>query len=87
MLLLLLFFCLLWILGIILISNQILLFITVSLMKKHVTLYFSRLKMKKYLDHVSLFFCLSGISLGRYLQNSVVKSEGRGKNKKGGLAM
>ena len=53
-------------------------------MKKHVALYFSPLKMKKYLDHVSLFFCLSGISLGRYLQNSVAKSEERGTNKRGG---
>ena len=34
--------------------------------KKHVTLFFSVLKMKKWLCHISLFFCLSSISLGWY---------------------
>ena len=36
------------------------------LKKKHVTLFFSVLKMKKWLCHISLFFCLSSISLGWY---------------------
>ena len=32
--------------------------------KQHVTLFFSLVKMKKQLCHMSLFLCLSGISLG-----------------------
>ena len=43
--------------------SQVLL-IKVFFVKKHVTLFFSLLKMEKYLYHMSLFLCLFCISLG-----------------------
>ena len=48
--------------------------------KKQIKLFFSLLKMKKSLCHMSLFLFLSGIVLGWY---GLVKSEGFGKKDKG----
>ena len=53
-------------------------------LKKHVTLLVSLLKMKKQLCYVSLFLCLSGITVGPYCQNCVVKSGEYGKKIKRG---
>ena len=44
------------------------------LLKKHMTLFFSLLKMKKKLCLMNLFLCLSRISLGRYSKKIVIKS-------------
>ena len=50
--------------------------------KKHVTLFVSLLKMKKYF-FTYLFLCLLGFSLGQYCRKSLAKNEGFGKNIKG----
>ena len=47
------------------------------LLKKHITFFFSLLKMKKKLNHMGLFLCLSQ---GQYNQKNVVKSRVFGKN-------
>ena len=66
------------------IPNLTLVLLTIVLLiKKHVTLFCSLLKMKKLLCHISLFLCLSGISLGRYCWKSVIKSRGFGKGRDG----
>ena len=65
------------VLTIIIILDQILAWSCLEkrcLSKKHMTLFFSLLKMKKKLCLMSLFLCLSRISLGRYSKKSVIKS-------------
>ena len=64
-------------------TKSLVLLTIVLLIKKHLTLFCSLLKMKKLLCHMSLFLCLSGISLGRYCWKSVVKSRGFGKGRDG----
>ena len=50
--------------------------IKVLLIKIARNIVISLLNMKKFFFHISLFLCLSSISLGRYCQKNVVKSEG-----------
>ena len=64
-------------------TKSLVLLTIVLLIKKHLTLFCSLLKMKKLLCHMSLFLCLSGISLGRYCWKSVAKSRGFGKGRDG----
>ena len=46
--------------------------------KKHVSLIFSLLKMKKWLCPMSLFLCLSSISMRQHCRKSLVQSKGAG---------
>ena len=57
-------------------NPSLVLLIKVSFIKQHVMLFFSLLKMKKQLCHLSLVLYLSGISLERYCRKSPAKSEG-----------
>ena len=51
---------------------SLVLLVKIFCIKKHVMLFFSPLKMKK-LCHMSLFLCLSGISLGWYCWKGLAK--------------